>query len=150
MLEDSSDQSCCPFVQEISPYSKWLHWHATVANVHIRSSQVCKTVYETDLCLKLSVTLPFTNTPVQVWELATEKSRSGGNDLDLYSGGAGPDSWPGHRISWLKFFVAFFSSSRQIPRWYPDSTATAAFLIFSISSLILPLDTIQCNTEVVN
>jgi hypothetical protein len=68
------------------------------------------------------------------WKDRTGWSR--GNALHMYSVGAGFQSWPGHRLSWLHFFATFLSLSRQILTMrYINEATTASFDIPSNSSL---------------
>jgi hypothetical protein len=51
----------------------------------------------------------------------------GRNSVDLYSGSARLNSRPGLQPSSLRYFVVFFSSSRQILKYYFQYNATAFF-----------------------
>jgi hypothetical protein len=60
---------------------------------------------------------------------------SSSNALDLYEGGAWFESWLGHLLSWLRFFMVFLSPSRWmlgiIPRLGYDNFLPNPFQFIS-------------------
>jgi hypothetical protein len=66
-----------------------------------------------------------------------ERVGPSGNSI-LILGGAQFESRAEHRLSWLRFFVAFFCRSRQVPGSYLDYVITTSFYVLPNSSAISP------------
>jgi hypothetical protein len=75
----------------------------------------------------LPAKLFFLTDPLVVWHRAGSCSCNG---LDLYSGGSGFISRPGHQLSCVRFFVFFVSPSTQMPRQYLYYLTATSFQFF--------------------
>jgi hypothetical protein len=71
------------------------------------------------------------------WMTLRQSGCCRGKALDLCSGDTRFESWLGHQVSCLRFFMVFFNPSTQIPGYYLYYTTTDSFQILSNLSLIL-------------
>jgi hypothetical protein len=79
---------------------------------------------------------------VAAYRLSYRAGWGNGNVIYLYMGGARFEAWPGHRLFWLRVFVAFLSPSKQIP----GSFLFKSFPIY-FSPIILSFDAIRCEMQ---
>jgi hypothetical protein len=109
---------------------------ARVAIVAVRRGE-----WETEQSCVSRVTTVCTQTHVTscgyIYRYINRAGWRSGSALNLHSGGACFEFWPGYRLPWLRLSFAFLTPSRQMPGWNLDH------LILSHSLIFLPFDAIK-------